>query len=159
MIVLSFALISCSEGDFPIEQELDVVEVTEPEIIEGKYVEWNLSPKGEPVRLCVGIDSLAKDEHYAWYKVTDGKETELDKVVNNYYDTAAFSEKGIVNFLCKVSYTDADTVVIKEYPFHVAYTGLPVVYATTDDYQPVLTKTEKMPGNMAIVAPVWGGAI
>lgn len=157
MIVLSFALISCSEGDFPIEQELDVVEVTEPEIIEGKYVEWNLSPKGEPVRLCVGIDSLAKDEHYAWYKVTDGKETELDKVVNNYYDTAAFSEKGIVNFLCKVSYTDADTVVIKEYPFHVAYTGLPVVYATTDDYQPVLTKTEKMPGNMAIVAPVWGG--
>ena len=91
-----FLLGSCS-----IEDNLKVDE-SEPvaEIINGKYIEWNLSPKGESVRLCCGMDSTSRSPQYRWYELIDGAVHEQSSV-NNYYDTQQFDKPGIINLIFK----------------------------------------------------------
>lgn len=54
-----------------------------------------------------------------------------------------------------MSYLDetVNSVQFKEYNFYVAYTGLPVVYISTENNQPVISKTEKVSGTFELVAP------
>lgn len=132
-----------------------------PDIIEDAYKEWILTPKGAPVRLCAGIEPLAKIVEYKWYEIIEGTDVLLDRAANaNYIDVQGFNAPGIRDFLCVGLYEiDDNTQEFVRYPFHVAYTGLPVVYVDTEEAQPVISKAEKVPGYMSVIMPDGGGRI
>lgn len=122
--------------------------LTRPELIEGDYVEWNMAPTGTSRLFCGMLDTLCvKDWKFRWFEINDGAATEISGAINNYYDVD-FVQVGIKEIKCEVSYVNIvnDSSVTKVYPFHVAYTGLPTLYITTENGQAVENKTDKVLG-------------
>lgn len=149
------AMTSCTKDDVTADNT-GIIE-KKPELIEGRYVMWNLAPAGT-VRLCCGmVDTTAvKDCKIRWYETKDSVVSLIEGAMNNYYDVN-FEDKGIKNLKCEVTCTriENDSTEVKEYPFLVAYTGLPALYITTGNGQPVINKTDKIP---ALLALSGGGA-
>ena len=150
---LSAALVltSCSDyitEDDPVEPAVEVV----AELIDGEYVEWSLAPNGT-ARICCGmLDTLdVKDWEIRWYEVKDSVLTEIKGAINNFYDVV-FEKTGIKELKCEFTYLDEvnDLVVVKNYPFHVAYTGLPALYITTENGKPIENKTDKIPATLEL---------
>lgn len=137
---------SCVNDDVP-----SVKESLQAEIIDGEYELWNLVHKGEVINLYCGIDSLAIKPQYNWYEWKNGVETALQGQINNFYKLDWNEKEAIRVIKCKESYiNEADSLVVKEYPFYVACTGLPTVYVTTDNEQPIVSREEKVPGTFKL---------
>lgn len=141
---MTLLTVSCAKEDLTVIPPDSSVHQL-PELVEGEYVEWNLAPEGK-ARLCCGkIDTAAvKGWKICWYEIKDSAELLIDGAINNYYDVE-FVEKGIRNLKCKIFYTDIekDSIEVKEYPYLVAYTGLPTLYIDTENGQPIENKTDK----------------
>lgn len=137
---------SCVNDDVPSAKES-----LQAEIIDGKYELWNLVHKGEVINLYCGIDSFAIKPQYNWYEWKNGVETALQGQINNFYKLDWNEKEAIRVIKCKESYiNEADSLVVKEYPFYVACTGLPTVYVTTDNEQPIVSREEKVPGTFKL---------
>ena len=62
-----------------------------PQIVDGIYRQFIISTDGDDVRLCCGLpkDSLTQLK-YRWFELSEGKENELQGVINNYFDIEFF---------------------------------------------------------------------
>ena len=150
LVLVGFGGANCSNEDDVAIYEQD----NEPQIIEGVYNEWNLVINGESIRLSCGIDSIAIEPKYCWYEIIEGDTNIINGAVNNFYDTSKFDNRGIKNYVCRMTYrNNLDTMVTIDYPFHVSFTGLPLVVITTEGMRPVDSKTEKIPGILRLLTP------